>query len=172
MNFKTHIWFIIGILLAILLVGGTAFFVIENRSQPDAYISSSGTSRGIELKHIEIADTALEQAQGLMNRKDLCPECGMLFIFDNVRTRSFWMKDTLIPLDIIFMDENGEILKIHQNAEPQNEDKRYESEKPAKYTLEINGGKAEEFGLKEGQILDINSLLANAKEFGELPVND
>jgi uncharacterized membrane protein (UPF0127 family) len=69
--------------------------------------------------NVELAKTRSQQAQGLMFRKELKTNHGMLFIFDDVEKRSFWMKNTLIPLDMLFVAANGEIHHIHHNAKPQ-----------------------------------------------------
>ena len=68
--------------------------------------------------HIEIADDRAERAQGLMNRTELAEDSGMLFIFDEPREAAFWMKNTLIPLDMLFMDAKGVIRHIHASAVP------------------------------------------------------
>jgi len=67
---------------------------------------------------VELALTPQEQAKGLMYRTELADDSGMLFVFQGEAPRSFWMKNTLIPLDMIFIKRNGEILNIHQNAIP------------------------------------------------------
>lgn len=67
---------------------------------------------------IEIADTVPERARGLMYRRDLAPDHGMLFIYESPRPVAFWMKNTLIPLDLVFMDARGVVRHIHQGAVP------------------------------------------------------
>lgn len=76
----------------------------------------------------------------------------MLFIFEDERPRNFWMKNTLIPLDIIFIDSNHQVVKVIENTEPYSTSPRL-SEKPAKYVVEVNAGKAREWGIKEGSKL-------------------
>lgn len=92
---------------------------------------------------VEIADTPARRAQGLMNRKSLPKDHGMLFIFDNEERQSFWMKNTLISLSIAFFDENRKLLEI-QDMEPASmvdqNPKIYASTKPAKYALEVPKG--------------------------------
>ena len=66
--------------------------------------------------HVEVAKTDEEQAMGLMNRLDLKNNSGMLFLFDNEKKASFWMKNTFIPLDIIFINKNGSINRIYKNC--------------------------------------------------------
>jgi len=100
----------------------------------------------------EIADTPAEQEQGLMFRKSLPQNQGMLFIFEDEQPRAFWMKNTLIPLDMIFIDANWRIVKLIKNAEPCKEDPcpTYDSERPAKYVLEVNAGQIKEKEVKVG----------------------
>lgn len=99
----------------------------------------------------EIADEPQEHAQGLMYRKDLPEGEGMLFIFSSESDLTFWMKNTYIPLDIIFLNKEKEIIKIHKNATPLNSEILYPSDGPAQFVIEINGGLTEEWGIKEGQ---------------------
>lgn len=102
--------------------------------------------------NIEIADDPEEQKQGLMHRENLDDSYGMLFIFDQRKILSFWMKNTLIPLDMIFLDNNFEIVHIAKNAIPCVADpcKTYPSVKEAKYVFEINGGGSDLFGIGIG----------------------
>ena len=101
---------------------------------------------------VEIADSPMERAIGLMNRDSLDENSGMIFVFNNEGIRSFWMMDTLKPLDMIFVSQDLEIVHIHHNVQPCVDDpcKTYSSIKPAKYVVEVNGGFAEEHGIKIG----------------------
>ena len=111
--------------------------------------------------NVEIADDDYGRQQGLMFRKSLNENDGMIFIFENEDFRSFWMKNTLIPLDMIFINENFEIVEI-KNAMPCNEDPcaTYSSAKPAKYVLEINEGFAEKNSIEAGDKVDLKGVLA------------
>lgn len=100
---------------------------------------------------IEIAQTPAQLSRGLMNRKSLSQDSGMLFIFPDEQIRTFWMKDTLIPLDMIFMDKQKKIVGIVYNATPQTLDVRSVN-KPAQYVLEINAGQALMNNLKIGAL--------------------
>lgn len=97
----------------------------------------------------EMALTNAEQAQGLMHRTHMEENEGMLFLFGNVNRRAFWMKNTLIPLDIIFIREDGTIHHIHSKANPLDET-RITALEPSKAILEINGGLADQMGIKIG----------------------
>lgn len=98
---------------------------------------------------IELALTAQQQAQGLMNRTEMAKDAGMLFFFNDFTERSFWMKSTLIPLDMIFLDEEGEIVNIHDSAIP-NDLTSIKSGAPARAVLELNGGVAKALGIRAG----------------------
>jgi uncharacterized protein len=99
---------------------------------------------------LEVASTPVTQTQGLMYRTDLAPDSGMLFVFDSTAPRTFWMQNTYIPLDVLFLDEDLFIVKIHSNTKPNQISEVYSSEVPVKYGLETNGGWAEAVGLEEG----------------------
>jgi len=102
---------------------------------------------------VELAKTSEEINRGLMFREKLEQNKGMLFIFQEEEEYSFWMKNTLIPLDIIWINENKEIVFINENAQPCKEENLCSPINPGtkeKYVLEINGGTAEKIGLKIG----------------------
>jgi hypothetical protein len=105
----------------------------------------------------EVADTDAERSLGLMNRQDLGESQGMLFVFDNEAIRSFWMRNTLIPLDIMFIDSQRRIVDI-QTMQPCAGDpcRLYRSAGPAKYALEVNAGFAEARGIKVGDRISLN----------------
>jgi len=105
---------------------------------------------------VEIADNTDSRRTGLMCRETLKDDKGMLFIFDDSQIRSFWMKNTLIPLDIIFIDENFNIINIYHNTTPLLENIFYTSDSPAKYVLELNGGVAEVYNFDSSSKLIIN----------------
>ena len=108
--------------------------------------------------NVEIADNNIDRMRGLQLRESLPDNMGMLFIFPESRIYSFWMKDTLIPLDIIWIDYDRRIVHIEHNVEPCRSPLKcpsYTPPKKALYVLEINAGKAEELGMLEGMSLDI-----------------
>ena len=111
-------------------------------------------SQGKQVKVLaEIVDTPEKRSAGLMYREKLGSNRGMFFIFEREQTLTFWMKNTLIPLDMIFMDGNYKIVDINENAQPCESGKicmLYVSRKPAKYVLEVNAGFVEKNNLKTG----------------------
>ncbi len=98
---------------------------------------------------VEVARTPQEQAQGLMHRQSLAPDRGMLFPYDAPQPASFWMKNTLIPLDIIFIRADGTIARIAAQTVPLSLE-IVPSLEPVAAVLEIAGGRAAELGIKEG----------------------
>ncbi len=110
--------------------------------------------------YVELADDDNERAMGLMYRKQMDDDAGMLFIFPGSQYRAFWMKNTLIPLDILYFDSNRKLINISENTPPcKNTTTRcpnYPSEKPAKYVLEINAGLSKKHGFKAGDEMVIH----------------
>ncbi|KKB10291.1 hypothetical protein VE26_05185 [Devosia chinhatensis] len=98
---------------------------------------------------VEVVDTPESRARGLMFVEDLAPDAGMLFDFEAERLVSFWMKNTLIPLDMLFITADGTISNIHVNAVPHDETS-IPSEGPVQYVLEIPGGRSVELGIEAG----------------------
>ena len=102
---------------------------------------------------VEVARTVDEQAMGLMNRSSLDPDRGMIFPFEPPREASFWMKNTLIPLDMIFVRADGSIANIEANTVPLSLQPVY-SAGPVAAVLEIAGGRSAELGIKAGDKVD------------------
>ncbi len=101
---------------------------------------------------VEVASTPEERRIGLMNRTFLAESDGMLFVFERPTVQNFWMKNTLIPLDMLYLDENRKIVRITHNAQPCKVENcpLYSSFEPAQYVLEINGGQANMLGISVG----------------------
>ncbi len=128
-------------------------------------LSTACNSSPLKLKfeNLELADNNEEREKGLMFRQSLCKNCAMLFQLDQPAQVSFWMKNTYIPLDIIFIKENGQISDIYENVEILREDLFYTSSLPIKYVLEVNAGYAKKHNLNKDLILDLNYLYKEIK---------
>ncbi|TAH18559.1 MAG: DUF192 domain-containing protein [Cytophagales bacterium] len=113
---------------------------------------SKTNQQEIKKIQIEIADNEGERQQGLMYRTAMEEGQGMLFIFPNSEPQSFWMKNTLISLDLLFVDENKEIVTIQKYAQPKSESS-IPSSKPAKYVVEVNAGFCDRYQIKEGDVV-------------------
>ncbi len=116
-------------------------------------IDSSG---GDEVAvRVEIANSPDEQARGLMGRTALAEGRGMLFVFPDEEVRSFWMRNTLIPLSIAFMDSEGQIVDLQDMKPLDDNPPHYVPAEPTRYALEVNRGFFEERGVEEGDSADL-----------------
>ncbi|MDP8925415.1 MAG: DUF192 domain-containing protein [Actinomycetota bacterium] len=117
-------------------------------------IDASGGQR-VEVE-VEIADDYAERQRGLMERTELAENAGMLFVFDGEQQVSFWMRNTLIPLSIAYIDAEERIIDI-QDMQPLDET-RHPSAEPAMYALEVNQGFFEECGVRVGDEVELPDL--------------
>lgn len=122
---------------------------IEQKFKKEGTLQIHKDSLVVISLDIEIADDEYERQTGLMHRASLEENQGMLFIFEEESPRSFYMKNTYIPLDILFINAENKIVSFTENAEPTDETS-LPSNAPAKYVLEINGGLIERWGLEIG----------------------
>ncbi len=129
---------------------GTAAASTAEESPTLAIISSDGARTEVE---VEIADERTEQQRGLMERTELAEDAGMLFVFERDEPRSFWMRNTLIPLSIAYIAESGRIVDI-QDMQPLDETS-HPSAEPARYALEVNQGFFAERGIEAGDEVEI-----------------
>jgi uncharacterized protein len=114
------------------------------------------TSSGEEVRvRVEIADNAFEHARGLVFRTTLAENRGMLFIYEREQKLSFWMKYTLIPLSIAFIDSERRIIDIQDMKPLDDEPPHYVSAEPAQYALEVNQGFFEKRGVKVGDRVEL-----------------
>ncbi len=133
-------------LLTLLCLGSTGVAVArELRTEP----LEIRTQHGVRRFQVEIADTEQTRERGLMFRKAMAGDKGMLFDFKTPQPVSFWMKNTLIPLDMVFITADGRILSIARNAVPMDETP-IASGGDILGVLEIRGGRAAELGLEPG----------------------
>jgi uncharacterized membrane protein (UPF0127 family) len=142
--------FLFTILIALVLVALPARAEVQFKHGTLIFVQSPKT---VTLQ-VEVADTAGSRAQGLMHRKRLADNAGMLFVFEETSSWGFWMKNTLIPLSIAFIGEDWRIVDIVDMdvaADPANGPfPIYESKKPYKYALEVNQGFFKRKGLDVG----------------------
>jgi hypothetical protein len=115
--------------------------------RPRVVVETSGGAR--HAVEVELARTEPERRQGLMNRASLPEDAGMLFIFDDASVQSFWMKNTLIPLDMLFLSEDGHVNGIVERAIPGDLTGRTAGG-PSRYILEVNGGWSAAHGVAPG----------------------
>lgn len=117
------------------------------------------TSKGEVKINVEIADNDRERQRGLMFRESLDENSGMLFIFDKEQQVSFWMKNTKIPLDMIFVSANGTIVEIKENVQPCLLDTCpiYPSQYPVKYVIEVNAGFSRKNNIQIGNFIKLHN---------------
>lgn len=135
------------------------FFTLAGAAQSQERQTFSSEPLTVETAsgkaHDFVAELALDNAQreqGLMFRKSMPPENGMLFDFGEARDVAMWMRNTLIPLDMLFIARDGRITHIHENAVPHSE-AIISSRGPVKFVLELNGGTAKRYGIKPGDMV-------------------
>ncbi|QDO98745.1 DUF192 domain-containing protein [Ferrovibrio terrae] len=107
------------------------------------------TAKGPQRFRVELADNDQSRARGMMFRTSMAPDAGMLFDFRQEQMASFWMRNTLLPLDMLFIKADGTILNIHQRAIPRDET-GINSVGPVRAVLEVNGGTTARLGIKAG----------------------
>jgi uncharacterized membrane protein (UPF0127 family) len=106
---------------------------------------------------VELARSDEERTRGLMYRRELAPEAGMLFFFAESEERAFWMKNTLIPLDMLFIDDGGRVVGLIERAEPLTTSPR-DPGVPCRYVLEVNGGWAARHGVRPGDRVEFENV--------------
>ena len=122
---------------------------IAFNKEGELQIYKSKTDSIIKVLDIEIADNEYDRETGLMYRSSMENQQGMLFIFPDEMPRGFYMKNTQIPLDLLYIGEDNTIVSFAKNAKPM-DDTTLLSYKPAMYVLEVNAGLADQWQLKEG----------------------
>src|SRR3954453_19252113 len=132
----------------LLLIGASASLAQQLQSFPTADLTIE-TAGGPRKFHVELATSPPQLEQGLMFRRTLAPDAGMLFDFKTPSPVSMWMKNTFIPLDMVFIDNKGRILNIAERTVPHSLDP-VAAAGPARAVLEINGGTAARLGIKPG----------------------
>ena len=136
-------------------------FILTGCSAPkikdyDAIVTVYTDEQKVKV-YSEVASSEAVRMQGLMFREELKIDRGMFFMWDEEAPRTFWMKNTLIPIDMIFISKDFEVVDI-LNAVPCEEDpcKRYPSGKPAQYVLEVNSEFSSKYGVKNGSRIEVD----------------
>ncbi len=115
---------------------------------------------GFARFRVEVADSDDSRALGLMHRTEMSAGSGMLFVYPSQQYVTFWMKNTLIPLDLLFIDSRGSLVQVHSNARPQDLT-TIPSVTPVQYVLEINAGLAQAMGIVAGSQIQHPSIASN-----------
>jgi uncharacterized protein len=122
------------------------------RAEAQDYATATLTilsASGPQSFKVELADTPAQMERGLMFRTELAPDAGMLFDFKTPQVATMWMRNTLIPLDMLFVGGDGRIVNIHERAVPQS-DAIIAAAAPVRFVIELNGGTAARLGIKPG----------------------
>jgi len=138
-----------GVLIAFLTLG--AGFAQASETCSTSAVDIRG-DWGQAHFNVEVADDAEEQQKGLMFREKMSASAGMLFVYERPHRARFWMKNTLIPLDMLFLDETGRVTRIAENAKPLDETP-IDGGDNVLMILEINGGMARGLGITVGSEL-------------------
>ena len=145
------------ICLALTLFFNAIPFIHTCNAENDVQVVAvfqDGTGRELCRFKVELAVTAEEQSRGLMFRKDLRPDSSMLFVNSSDDMRFFWMKNTYIPLDMLFINSRNEVKHIHYGAKPFDETS-ISSRYPVQYVLEVNAGRAKKCNIRQGTKMSI-----------------
>ncbi len=121
-----------------------------NYEKTIAFTSAEGDT--ISVIDVAVADDPDERNAGLMDVITMPQDKGMIFLFETEGSQSFWMANTPLPLDIIYVNSNMEIVQIHRNTTPYSE-QTYPSYKPAIYVVEVNGGYTVNYDINEGDLI-------------------
>ena len=156
-------------IVAILAVAAAIYIVVNNKNSTPSYTVENTAptfkkegellfidnieSDTLAVIDIEVADNDQKTAQGLMYRSSMPENAGMLFLMPREDIQGFWMRNTYIPLDMIFVNSNKQIVTIHANTTPMNENS-YISTAPALYVVEVNAGYCKKNNINEGDKID------------------
>lgn len=141
------------LLLSFIIVLGVGFSVKDNPAPLKGKTNQSRVSINGFAVNIDVADTPFKQAQGLSGKHGLKDDEGMLFVFDTVGIQSFWMKDMLFPIDIIWIDEEFRVVSVDKNLSPDTYPATFSSPSPVRYVLEVNSGFSVRNNVKNGDKL-------------------
>ncbi len=147
-------WIVVAVLLVLAALAAAYYLSTHAKSNEEGTRVDMISSNGTVTINVDIADTPQEQQQGLMHRASMDEDHGMLFIFNGDTPQSFWMKNTPLPLDMIFVDSGLAIVDINHNAKP-NSENVFTSRQPCKYVVEVNGGFCEAHGIAIGDRIKI-----------------
>jgi uncharacterized membrane protein (UPF0127 family) len=155
----------IGISFAVIVIALAIIFIPKKSAQDTSTVAAApmfkkqgeltltkSNGKSIVSIDIEIADDDTKREVGMMGRPVMEEHQGMLFIFEEEYNGSFWMRNTILSLDIIFINQQGVIITIHKSTKPFSDD-TYSTTGPAWFVLEVNAGFTDKFGIKEGDVV-------------------
>ena len=161
---KKNAWYhnkFIYLVFFIAVITATYFLFIKKPSDPDFKKEGDVTffrkndKQDIVHIDVEVANNNNDRMKGLMFRREMDEDHGMLFIFEAPDMQSFWMRNTILPLDIMFIDSVGVIDTIYRRTTPYSE-KSIPSRRRVQFVVEVNGGWSDKHGIKEGDLIEFN----------------
>ena len=160
---------LIGLILALALIAGCTQNTAsgnESSTNNSGNESLSKVCFGAKCFYVELAATSEERARGLMFREYLDPDKGMLFIYQDEGVHYFWMKNTLIPLDMVWINGNREVICISKDVQPcqTSQCPSIGPGQKVQYVLELNGGTSDEIGLAIGNRITFDKSIEDALE--------
>ena len=169
-NKKVYSLLAAGFLLILILT--TAFiFQIKEKARRSEITQNQGLLEIIDSRiqpkfdRLELARNPKTREQGLMYRTEMCDRCGMIFDMGINQPVTFWMKNTNLPLAMIFVDQTGKIVNVVKEAKPNQTDEVYPSRSDARYIIEIKSSSLSLFNFNIGQNLDIPYLITNSVDY-------
>jgi hypothetical protein len=138
-------------LAAVALVAGTALMPAQAQQIPQPKLPTIALGAGMHNIVAEVASTPQQRQIGMMMRTEMAPHEGMLFVFEEAQRQCFWMRNTLLPLSIAFIADNGRIVNLSE-MQPKSDDAHCSAE-PVRYVLEMNKGWFSKRGIKAGDKL-------------------
>lgn len=151
------------IFIALAAFGSGRYFKFDGESSggyrtvpPEGELDTKILTIGSFEVEVEVASTPPEKSRGLSGRESLPIGRGMLFVFEGPRRYSFWMKDMLFPIDIIWIGENKEIVDITYDARPESYPLHFQPRYPAQYVLEVKSGWAQSRGIQVGDDVEFS----------------
>lgn len=149
----------VAVLLLVVVVGVRVIVqqLSEKATQQSSTLQRATLHIADQDLSVEVAKTTVARERGLGGRTSLAQDAGMLFVFQSPGRYGFWMKDTLIPLDMLWIDDAGVIVDLAQNVQPESYPTVYTPKSPARYVLEINAGFIRQNGVAIGQTVRLPS---------------
>jgi uncharacterized protein len=149
-------WGTVAIIFALLFGCAANQGCRERASLPPAVVFEGHNGKATRVS-VEVVSNDEDRARGLMFRRKLGPEAGMLFVYQFEDNHAFWMKNTYIPLDMIFIGANMRVVGLASNTQPMSL-KRIQVEMPSMYILEVNAGFAKTHGIEEGTLVRLDGI--------------
>jgi uncharacterized protein len=148
---KSGFFLVVGL---IFFIG--SFYLFLQQPAPEKFQLAPTLKIGEKVINLEVADTDRERIQGLSQRVSLPSQTGLLFIFEKPAIQSFWMKDMLFPIDIIWINDDWVVVGVENDVKPESYPSVFSSPEPVKYVLELNSGEAEKFLIEVGTKLNFS----------------